>query len=113
MLNANPAGESHLRSVAKGVSYRILGTVLTGAFSYVITGSARAALLIGSAEVTAKLVLFWGHERLWDRIAWGRRRRQASLVAMPVRSAAEELESASPITERVPMPSSVEAQRGG
>ncbi len=65
--------DSHLRSFAKGISYRLFGTLLTAALALVITGNVRAALLIGFTEVTAKLVLFWAHERLWNRVAWGRR----------------------------------------
>lgn len=67
--------ESHLRSVAKGVSYRCVGSLATVVISFVMTGSVRTASLIGSAEVVTKVLIFWGHERLWHRIPWGRRRR--------------------------------------
>jgi uncharacterized membrane protein len=58
--------------VAKGISYRLLGTLLTTAISFAMTGSAKTAVLVGSAEVTFKVALFWGHERVWARIQWGR-----------------------------------------
>src|SRR5262245_20760161 len=64
--------ESHLRSVVKGLSYRLLGTLFTTTLSFVMTGSAKTAMLLGSAVVTLKVLLFWGHERVWTRIYWGR-----------------------------------------
>lgn len=64
--------ESHLRSVAKGISYRFVGTLFTTAISFAVTGSAKTAMLFGSMEVTVKVILFWAHERLWARVRWGR-----------------------------------------
>ena len=72
MTDMRFVSDSHLRSVAKGLSYRLLGTLCTSALSFGITGSTRAAFLIGCADVIIKLLLFWGHERVWDRIVWGR-----------------------------------------
>lgn len=79
-MDAQLTSDSHLRSVVKGLSYRVVGTVLTGALSFAITSNLRAAFLIGAAEVTTKLLLFWGHERVWDKLAWGRHRRPVPVV---------------------------------
>ncbi len=64
--------ESHLRSVAKGASYRVIATLSTLAISFLMTGSVKLATLIGSSEALAKILLYWGHERVWHRIPWGR-----------------------------------------
>jgi len=56
----------------KGVSYRLIASFSTVTISFVLTGSGRTAALIGSSEVVAKIFLFWGHERVWHRIRWGR-----------------------------------------
>ena len=74
--------ESHLRSVAKGLSYRLFGTLFTAAAGFVMTGSTKTALLLGAAEFTFKVFLFWGHERLWARVRWGQRHRDG-LTARP------------------------------
>lgn len=74
MVDSTPA-ESHFRSVAKGLSYRVVATLSTVAISFALTGSLATATLIGSVEAVAKIALFWGHERLWHRIPWGRARR--------------------------------------
>jgi uncharacterized membrane protein len=78
MANSTPAIESHLRSVLKGLSYRSFATLSTIGISFALTGSIKTASLIGAAEAAAKILLFWGHERLWHRIRWGRRPRKAN-----------------------------------
>jgi uncharacterized membrane protein len=70
--------ESHVRSALKAISYRTAGTLLTTTISLVMTGSAKTAMLLGCAEVTTKVVLYWAHERVWSRIHWGRHPRPAA-----------------------------------
>jgi uncharacterized membrane protein len=65
--------ESHLRSVAKGISWRVIGTIDTMVISYLVTGSVKYAAVIGSVEAITKVVLFWGHERVWHQVSWGRK----------------------------------------
>lgn len=77
--------ESHLRSAAKGISYRVLGTLATMLISYLMTGSASVAALIGGSEIAAKTALFWAHERVWNRIPWGRARAPLPPVEEPAR----------------------------
>ena len=72
MLTVTNGAESRVRSALKAISYRTAGTLLTTTMSLVMTGSAKTAMLLGCAEVTTKLVLYWAHERLWSRIHWGR-----------------------------------------
>lgn len=64
--------DSHLRSVAKGVSWRTLGTADTILLSFLVTGSIKASLTIGLTEVFTKIALYYLHERIWDRIPFGR-----------------------------------------
>lgn len=69
---AIPKSESHLRSIAKAVSWRTLGTVDTFILSFIITGQAKMALAISGVEIFTKVFLFWAHERIWTRVGWGR-----------------------------------------
>jgi uncharacterized membrane protein len=64
--------EKHYRSVIKGVSYRIFGTLTTMVISYLVTGKAVAALSIGVADVLLKTVIYYFHERAWNKIAFGK-----------------------------------------
>ncbi|MBV6429314.1 MAG: hypothetical protein KIPDCIKN_03865 [Haliscomenobacter sp.] len=66
-----PLRESHLRSVLKGITWRILGTLDTMVISYLITGSVKWAVSIGGVEVFTKILLYYIHERLWQFIPRG------------------------------------------
>jgi len=65
-------GPTHARSITKGVSWRMVGTIDTIVISYFITGSWGNALTIGSFEVFSKIILYYLHERVWGKIKWGR-----------------------------------------
>lgn len=64
--------EKPVRSIAKAVSWRILGTLDTMVIAWFITGELTMALSIGSIEVLTKMVLYFFHERLWNVIKWGK-----------------------------------------
>lgn len=64
--------DSHRRSIAKAVSWRITGTLDTFVISWIITGSLSLAGGIAVTEVVTKIILYWLHERVWNRINWGR-----------------------------------------
>jgi uncharacterized membrane protein len=60
------------RSLAKAVTWRMTGTIDTFAISWLITGELLLASGIAVTEILTKIVLFWLHERAWNRIGWGR-----------------------------------------
>jgi|SRR5919106_14052 uncharacterized membrane protein len=62
---------THARSVAKSISWRVLGSIDTFVLSLVITGNFVWAGSIASFEVLTKMVLYYVHERAWGRIKWG------------------------------------------
>ena len=64
--------ESTKRSLVKSISWRILGTLDTVCISWILTGTWELALSIGGIELLTKMVLFFVHERLWNRVSWGR-----------------------------------------
>ena len=66
------APDSHLRSFAKAVSWRLVGSIDTFILSLIFTGSGKYAISIASAEALTKIVLYYLHERGWRRIRWGR-----------------------------------------
>lgn len=59
------SSDSHKRSIAKAISWRVLGTADTLLLSYIFTGSLVVAGSIASAESVTKIVLFYLHERAW------------------------------------------------
>lgn len=60
------------RSIAKTMSWRILATLVTFIISWIITGTLELALSIGVFEFVSKLMLYFFHERLWNKIKWGK-----------------------------------------
>ena len=60
------------RSLAKTISWRVVGTIATIVISYVITGTLALAFSIGIIELVSKLVLYFFHERAWNKIKWGK-----------------------------------------
>ncbi|PTM02303.1 MAG: hypothetical protein DA394_01205 [Candidatus Arcticimaribacter sp.] len=66
-------GEKTSRSLLKSVSWRILGTIDTIIISYLITGTLEFALRIGFVELLTKMGLYFLHERLWNKIKWGKK----------------------------------------
>lgn len=65
-------GERPIRSLAKAISWRVTGTIDTILLSWFFTSELTVALAIGTTEVLTKLVLYYLHERVWNRISLGR-----------------------------------------
>jgi adenylylsulfate kinase len=66
--------ETHTRSVAKALSWRILGTIATALLVFVFTRKWSVSLAVGGVEFVSKIGLFWLHERIWDRVPHGKRK---------------------------------------
>jgi len=64
--------DSHLRSVAKGVTWRVTASLDTIFLAFLVTGVFINALKIGLIEVITKIGLYYLHERLWNVIPFGR-----------------------------------------
>jgi uncharacterized membrane protein len=65
--------EGWSRSLIKSMSWRIIGTLDTILISYFITGELSFALSIGGIELVTKMMLYVVHERLWNRVNWGKK----------------------------------------
>ncbi len=64
--------DNHLRSLAKAISWRVTGTLDTIAVSLIITGRLKLALSIGGVELLTKTFLYYAHERVWNRLSFGK-----------------------------------------
>lgn len=63
--------DKHHRSIVKGATWRVIGTLDTIFLSFVFTGKIGKALTIGAIELFTKILLFYLHERIWMRLAFG------------------------------------------
>ncbi len=66
------AEEKPYRSLVKAISWRVTGTCDTILISWLITGQIKAALGIGFVELFTKVILYYVHERVWNRLDFGR-----------------------------------------
>ncbi len=64
--------ETHWRSVVKGISWRVLGTLDTTILVFLFSGKLLLAASVGLTELVTKIFLYWAHERAWQKIRWGR-----------------------------------------
>ena len=60
--------DSKKKSFLKSISWRVIGSCSTFAVSYSITNSLTLSSGIASLEAVAKIVIFYVHERVWERI---------------------------------------------
>ena len=66
------AEDKPYRSLVKAVSWRVTGTCDTILIAWLITGQVKAALGIGFVELFTKIGLYYVHERIWNRLDFGR-----------------------------------------
>ena len=64
--------DSQSRSLAKAVSYRVLGSAVTALIVLLFSGSLKVSLGVGALDMLSKIALYFLHERLWNYIPYGR-----------------------------------------
>lgn len=64
--------ESHRRSIAKAISWRIAATAITASVAWLVTGEIGFAATIALADSALKIGSFYLHERAWNRVNFGR-----------------------------------------
>jgi uncharacterized membrane protein len=63
--------DSGKRSLVKTISWRITGSTATFLISYLIIGSVAISGTIALIQVTFNTLLYYIHERAWNKIKWG------------------------------------------
>jgi len=64
--------ETASRSIAKAVSYRVLGSTVTGLIVFILTRKISLSAGASALDVVFKLVAYFVHERIWNYIGYGR-----------------------------------------
>ncbi len=65
--------ETHKRSIAKALSWRVIAVIITTMTAYLFTKDTSVALGVGAVDSLVKLASYYGHERLWMRLSFGKR----------------------------------------
>lgn len=63
--------ESHVRSIIKGVTWRVVASGTTMLVVFVVTGDLTLVASVGVVDVTLKVLFYYFHERAWGRVHWG------------------------------------------
>ncbi len=64
--------DSNLRTILKTISWRITATTTTATLVYLFTGQLQTAIEVGLLEMGAKMLFYYLHERIWDKMMFGR-----------------------------------------
>jgi uncharacterized membrane protein len=61
------------RSLVKTISWRITGSGSTFLISWIISGNFIIASSIAAIQIVANTILYYVHERAWNKIGWGKK----------------------------------------
>jgi uncharacterized membrane protein len=64
--------ETHARSLAKAVTWRIVATLTTVVLVFIFTGNLVVSGGVGLTELLSKMVIYYLHERAWNATGFGR-----------------------------------------
>ena len=64
--------ESHRRSIAKAITWRTGGTLVTVLIAWLVTGRPTLSVSIGLLDSAVKIGAFYAHERIWNRLNFGK-----------------------------------------
>ena len=80
--------ESATRSFVKALVWRTIATLTTTLLVLIFTRRIDIAVTVGGIEAVAKILLYFGHERVWDKLKFGRE--PVSAVNVPPHSLSSE-----------------------
>ena len=66
--------ETNIRSIVKGISWRVVATSTTITIVYFFFDRLDLAIAAGLIETVLKVGLYWGHERIWQKLRWGKKK---------------------------------------
>ena len=64
--------EHHKRTLVKTVTWRIIALITTIIVVYLYSGDAKESLVIGFSANALKMLFYYIHERVWNKIDFGR-----------------------------------------
>jgi uncharacterized membrane protein len=64
--------EGQPRTISKSVTWRILITISNFTIPFIMTGSWGSAFAFLGIATLVNIVIFYTHERVWNRILWGK-----------------------------------------
>jgi uncharacterized membrane protein len=68
----NSMFETRRRSVVKALSWRTIAGLITAGVALTMTGELKFAAQIGIIDTLVKVLIYFFHERAWNKINYGR-----------------------------------------
>lgn len=65
--------DSHSRTIAKTITYRILIVISIFIITYIQTKKLNDATAITGVSAVAGTIIYYLHERVWSKIKWGKK----------------------------------------
>ena len=65
--------ETRKRSILKTLTFRAIATLITSVLVFTFTRNMIMAGVVGLLDLILKLIIYYFHERLWNRISWGQK----------------------------------------
>ena len=66
--------ETHFRSIAKAMTWRAGGTVVTISVVWILTRKLELAAQIGILDTAVKIGAYYFHERIWNLLNFGKKK---------------------------------------
>ena len=64
--------ESSARSITKALSWRFIASAATFIISFFVSTDLSVAGTIAAIQFVANIILYFIHERVWNKILWGK-----------------------------------------
>jgi len=64
--------DSKLRTLLKSITWRFTATATTITLVFIFTGQIHTAIEVGALELVAKMLIYYLHERGWEKIRFGK-----------------------------------------
>ena len=64
--------ESNTRSIVKALSWRFIASGATFIISLFVSADLSVAGTIAAIQFVANIILYFIHERIWNKVSWGR-----------------------------------------
>lgn len=67
-----PLYETHARTLAKTIVWRVVATLITWSALYLFTGEFEKSAEVTGAAALVSMAAYYLHERIWNSVRWGR-----------------------------------------
>jgi len=67
--------DQHKRTLVKTITWRIVALVTTIIVVYIYSGDVKESLVVGVSANFLKMFLYYVHERIWNKVQFGRSKR--------------------------------------